>query len=123
MTIQGVDQNNIKYISHDNTESTWVAPDGSLRVPESNLDLLNFGQSAGTLMDIVVRGVGVGLTHTENLIVENLKPESWKRRAKMLKKNHLLDKFLNPVLIYQTTIQTMLSSRTAISHSRNARAL
>ena len=122
MTIQGVDQNSIKYISHDNTESTWVAPDGSLRVPESNLDLLNFGQSAGTLMDIVVRGVGFGLTHTENLMVENLKPESWKRRAKMLK-NYLLDKFLNPILIYQTTIQTMLSSRTAISYSRNARAL
>ena len=28
LTIQGVDQNSIKYISHDNTEYNWVAPDG-----------------------------------------------------------------------------------------------
>ena len=56
LTIQGVDQNIIKYISHDNTESIWVAPDGSLRVPESNLNLLDFGQSTGTSMNIFVRG-------------------------------------------------------------------
>ena len=35
MTIQDVDQSNIKYISHDITEPNWVAPDGPLRVPES----------------------------------------------------------------------------------------
>ena len=58
LTIQGVDQNSIEYISYDNTESNWVAPDGPLRVPESNLDLLDFGRSTGTLMDILVRGVG-----------------------------------------------------------------
>ena len=73
LTIQDVDKDGIKYISHDNTESNWVAPDGPLRVPQSNLDILDFGRSTGTSMDIFVRGVGVGLTHTENLIIKKLK--------------------------------------------------
>ena len=68
LTIQDVDRDGVKYISHDNTESNWVAPDGPLRVPQSNL--LDFGRSTGTSMDIFVRGVGVGLTHTKNLIIK-----------------------------------------------------
>ena len=59
LTIQDVDKDGIKYVSHDNTES--------------NLDLLDFGRSTGTSMDIFVWGVGVGLTHTENLIIKKLK--------------------------------------------------
>ena len=73
LTIQDVDKDGVKYISYDNTESNWVAPYGPLRVPQSNLDLLDFGRSTGTSMDIFVRGVGVGLTHTENLIIKKLK--------------------------------------------------
>ena len=30
-------------------------------------------RSTGTSMDIFVRGVGVGLTHTENILIENLR--------------------------------------------------
>ena len=48
LTIQDVDKDGIKYVSHDNTESNWFAPDGPLRVPQSNLDLLNFGRSTGS---------------------------------------------------------------------------
>ena len=70
-TIQDVDKDGIKYVSHDNTESNWVAPDTPLRVSESNLDLLDFWRSTGTAMDVFVRGVGVGLSHTENLIIKN----------------------------------------------------
>ena len=73
LTIQDVDRDGIKYVSHDNTESNWVAPDGPLRVPQSNLNLLDFGRSTGTSTDIFVRGVGVGLTHTKNLIIKKLK--------------------------------------------------
>ena len=73
LTIQDVDKDGIKYVNHDNTESNWVAPDGLLRVPQSNLDLLDFGRSTGTSMDFFVRGVGLGLTHTENLIIKKLK--------------------------------------------------
>ena len=65
-------QNSIKFISHDYTETSWVAPDGPLHVPESNLDLLDFGRSTGTSMDIFVRGMGVGLTHTKNLMTKKL---------------------------------------------------
>ena len=73
LIIQDVDKDGIKYVSHDNTESNWVAPDGPLRVPQSNLDLLDFGRSTGTSMDIFVREVGVGLTHTDHLIIKKLK--------------------------------------------------
>ena len=73
LTIQDVNKDGIKYVSHDNAESNWVAPDGPLRVPQSNLDLLEFGRSTGTSMDILFRGVGVGLTHTKNLILKKLK--------------------------------------------------
>ena len=58
LTIQDVDRDGVKYISHDNTESNWVAPDGPLRVPQSNLGLLDFGRSTGTSMDIFVREWG-----------------------------------------------------------------
>ena len=47
LTIQDVDQKSIKYISHDNTETNWVAPDGPLCVPESNLNLLDLGRPKG----------------------------------------------------------------------------
>ena len=73
LTIQDVNKDGIKYVSHDNTESNWVAPDGPLRVPQSNLDLLDFGRSTGTSMDIFVRAAGVGLTHTKHLIIKKLK--------------------------------------------------
>ena len=62
LTIQGVDQKSIKYISHGNTESNWVAPDGPLRVPESNLDLLDFRHSTGMIDGYVCPGSG-GRTH------------------------------------------------------------
>ena len=112
LTIQDVDKDGIKYVSHDNTDSNWVAPDGPLRVPQSNLDRFDFGRSNGTSMDIFVRGVGVGLTYTENLIIKKLKSaremERWKRKARTLK-NHLLDEFLNLILNYRSIIQTISS--------------
>ena len=56
LTIQDVDKDGIKYVSHDNTESNWVASDGPLRVPQSNLNLLDFGRSTGTSMDVFLSG-------------------------------------------------------------------
>ena len=53
LTIQDIDQTSINYISHDNTGSNWIAPDGPLRVPATNLNLLDCGQSTGTSMDIL----------------------------------------------------------------------
>ena len=73
LTNQNVDQTSNKYIRNDNTESNWVAPDGPLRIPESNIDLLDPGRWTGTSMYIDVRRVGVGLTHTKNLRIKKLK--------------------------------------------------
>ena len=97
LTIQDVDQTIIKYISHDNTESNWIVPDGPLRVPNSNLDRLTSRRSTGTSVEIFVRGVGVGLIHTKNLLIKKSnsareKQENWKRRAKMLR-NRFLGEF------------------------------
>ena len=39
----------------------------------SNLDLISGMRSTGTSMNIFVRGVGVGLTHTENLLIKKVK--------------------------------------------------
>ena len=47
--------------------------EGRLFIPASNLDLIPGMQSTGTSMDIFVRGVGVGLTHIENLIIQKLR--------------------------------------------------
>ena len=81
LTIQDVDKGGIIYVSHDNTESNWVAPDGPLRVPQTNLDLLDLGRSTGTSMNIFVRGVRVGLTHTKSLIIKKLEIGKRNRRT------------------------------------------
>ena len=73
LAMQDMDQSRIKYISYDSTEGNWVPTDGSLSVPESNLDLLDCGRSTETSMDILVQGVGEGLTHTENLLITKMK--------------------------------------------------
>ena len=73
LTIQDVDRDIIKYVSHDKTESNWLTPDDPLRVPQSNPDLLDLGRSTWISMDIFVRGVALVLTHTENPINKKLK--------------------------------------------------
>ena len=48
----------------------WTATDRPLDIPPDNSDLTT---STGTSINIFVRGVGVGLTHTENLTIKKLK--------------------------------------------------
>ena len=112
LTIQDVDKDGIKHVSHDNTDSNWVAPDGPLRVPQSNLDLLDFGRATGTSMDIFVWRVGVGLTHTENLIIKKLKSTRETGELETEGENARKPSFgriLNRILTYRTIIQTILS--------------
>ena len=52
---------------------SWAAQEGLLLIPASNLDLIPGMRSTGTSMDIFVRGMGVGLTHTEILIIKKLR--------------------------------------------------
>ena len=73
VTIQDVDRESMKYIKTERDDPSWAAQEGRLLIPASNLDLIPGMRSTGTSMDIFVRGVGVGLTHTENLIIKKLK--------------------------------------------------
>ena len=73
VTIQDVDRESIKYMKTEREDLSWAAQEGRLLIPASNLDLIPGMRSTGTSMDIFVRGVGVGLTHTENLIIKKLR--------------------------------------------------
>ena len=65
VTIQDVDRESMKYIKTERDEISWVAQEGQLLIPQSNLFFLSSMRSTGMSMDILVRGVVVGLTHTE----------------------------------------------------------
>ena len=67
VTIQDVDRESMKYRKTEREDPSWAAQEGQLLIPSSNLDLISSMRLTGTSMDIFVRGVGVGLTHTENL--------------------------------------------------------
>ena len=73
VTIQDVDRESMKYIKTERDDPSWAAQEGRLLVPASNLDLIPVMRSVGTSMDIFVRGVGVGLTHTEKLLIKKIR--------------------------------------------------
>ena len=73
VTIQDVDRQNMKYTKTEREDPSWTAQVGRLLIPASNLDLISGMRSTGTSMDIFVRGVGVGHTHTENLLMKKLR--------------------------------------------------
>ena len=73
VTIQDVDRQSMKYMKTERDDPSWAAQEGQLLIPASNLDLIPGMRSTGTSMDIFVRGVGVGLTHTENLLIKKLR--------------------------------------------------
>ena len=73
VTIQDVDRESMKYIKTERDDPSWAAQEGRLLIPASNIDLIPGMRSTGTSMDIFVRGVGVVLTHTKNLIIKKLR--------------------------------------------------
>ena len=73
ITIQDVDRESIKYMKTEREDPFWDAQEGRLLISASNLDLIPGMRSTGMSMDIFVRGVGIGLTHTENLIIKKLR--------------------------------------------------
>ena len=85
VTIQDVDRESMKYIKTERDDPSWAAQEGQLLIPASNLDLISGMRSTGTPMDIFVRGVGVGLTHTKNLIIK--KTENSKRNRRFRNRN------------------------------------
>ena len=73
VTIQDVDRGSMRYVKTERDDPSWAAQEGPLLIPASNLDLISGMRSKGTSMDIFVRGVGVGLIHTENLLINKLR--------------------------------------------------
>ena len=73
VTIQDVDRESMKYIKMERYDPSWAAQEGQFFISASNLDLISGMRSTGTSMDIFVRRVGVGLTHTEKLLIKKLR--------------------------------------------------
>ena len=73
VTIQDLDRKSMKYRKTEREDPSWAAQVGRLLIPASNLDLISGMRSTWTSMDIFVRGVGVGLIITENLLIEKLR--------------------------------------------------
>ena len=71
VTIQDVDRESMEYMKTERDDPFWAAQEGQLLIPASNLDSLSGMRSTGTSMDIFVRGVGVGFTHTEKFKKKN----------------------------------------------------
>ena len=82
VTIQDVDRESMKYIKTERDDPSWAAQEEQLLIPASNLDLISGRRSTGTSMDIFVRGMGVGLTHTENLMLKKIKNIKRDRRLR-----------------------------------------
>ena len=68
--IQQVDVSAGEHLKTENPLFGWTATDRPLETPPDNL---NPAPSTGTSINIFVRGVGVGLTHTKNLMIKTLR--------------------------------------------------
>ena len=96
LTIQVVDKDGTKYVSHDNIESNWVAPDGPLPVPESNSSA-RFWAIDGDVDGYFCPGSGDRTYPHQKSGLKKYnrqgKPENWKRRARTLKNHFFLTNF------------------------------
>ena len=69
-SIQQVDVSAEKHVKTKDPLFGRTATDRLLEIPPDNLDSAS---STGTSINIFVRGVGVGLTHTKNLMIKKLR--------------------------------------------------
>ena len=69
-SIQQVDVSAEKHVKTKDPLFGWTAIDRPLEIPPENLEPAS---STGTSINVFVRGVGVGLNHTENLIIKKLR--------------------------------------------------
>ena len=70
---QSIQQVDMSAEKHEKTKDPlfgWTATDRPLEIPPDNLDPAS---STGTSINFFDRGVGVGLTHTENLMIKKLR--------------------------------------------------
>ena len=73
--IQQVNVSAMKHVKRGNPLFGWTGTDRSLEIPPDNLKKYHRipPDNHRTSIKIFVRGVGVGLTHTENLMIEKLR--------------------------------------------------
>ena len=69
-SIQRVDVSAEKHVKLKDPLFGWTATDRPLEIPPHNLDSAS---TTRTSMNIFVRGVGVGLNHTKNLMIKKLR--------------------------------------------------
>ena len=69
-SIQQVDISAGKHMKRENPLFGWTATDRPLDIPADNSEPAS---STGTSINIFFRGVGVGLTHTKNLMIKKLR--------------------------------------------------
>ena len=69
-SIKQVDVSAGKHMKTEDPLFSWTATDRPLEIPPDNLEP---APSTGTSINFFVRGVGVGLTHTENLMIKKLR--------------------------------------------------
>ena len=69
-SIQQIDMSAEKHMKMKDPLLDWTANDRPLEIPPDNLDPAS---STGTSINIFVRGVGAGLTHTKNLMIKKLR--------------------------------------------------
>ena len=70
LSIKQVDVSAEQHVKTENPLFGWTATDKPLEIPTDNLDPAS---STGTSINIFVRGVGVGLTHTKKLMIKKLR--------------------------------------------------
>ena len=86
---QQVDISSAKNVKERNTLFGWIALDRPLDIPPDNSSA---APSTGTSINILVGGVGVGLTHTKNLMRKNSGNQEKPVDCKWIKRK------LNPLL-------------------------
>ena len=70
LSIQQVDVSAEHHVKTEDPLFGWTATDKPLEITPDNLDPAS---STGTSINIFVRGVGIGLTHTKNLMIKKLR--------------------------------------------------
>ena len=70
ISIQQVDVSAEQHVKLEGPLFGWTASEKPLEIPPDNLDPAS---STGTSINIFVRGMGVELTHTKNLMIEKLR--------------------------------------------------
>ena len=69
-SIQQVDVSAEQHVKTQDPLFGWTSTDRPPEIPSDNLDPAS---STGTSINIFVRGVGVGLTHTKNLMIKKFR--------------------------------------------------